>query len=403
MRGKHLIILVVVLVVVAALAYVVKEYGESAWSSTAAGDRIFPDFPPTAEVSSVVLKKGTQKATVKRQDGNWQVEQRYGYPAAPKQLQRFILDTEQLRVTQLREIAEEDYDRVQLSLEENAARSGLKVLFKNNEGKTLRSMVLGADVKKEARRGRSYAAGRFIRVPRSAGDLVAVVDKPFGSIKADPVKWLDDTFIEISKVQKAWLTVDGRKKWTLQRNDEGDLKLAGFSETDTKKLDKDSIRDVSNAFRYADFEDVADPDLPPGKTGLNKAKMFTAIGKDDIKYTVKIGKREKSGSGPYYVKVAAQYIGPDEPKTNKQEGGEKPSSTKKETQKQKQKIAERKSRAKRIHEDLNKWVYLLPADTVESVIKERSAFITVKKEDKEEKDKGAKPGPKTKAVPRITQ
>jgi len=83
MNRKQLGILIVLGAVIGALGLYVSRRNAASYQSSGeggAGKKLLPDFPIN-DVARIGIKQGTNELNLVRQDDNWTVRERYGYPA----------------------------------------------------------------------------------------------------------------------------------------------------------------------------------------------------------------------------------------------------------------------------------------------------------------------------------
>jgi len=417
MKPRQLLILLIIVLIVAAVGALVQLRQHSEWQSKRAGEKLCPQLDP-AKISTAVIDAGTDKIQLRKKGNTWRVTQRYGYPANLSKLKSIVFNLANEKILRNLEVNEANYGRLDLAPPEQS-NGGIKLSLKNEKGQLIEAVVFGKRHRKDSRDRSpspygSTGSARYLRV----GNTVAMVGNTYTELTTDPSEWLHEYFLNTKDLKMAKLTnSQGDVRWKLERSDvQGDWKLQGFNpdnenkqqqeedgegeegkdegdtedddEKEPKVLDKRVISQVNRAFRNAKFEDVADPELSPEDTGLNNPKTFTAIDKDDIKYLVRIGKEHKGDQ--YYIKVKASYVGPEEApedNTDQKTSENNGNNEKSEEPSFQEKLEKRKDKVNKINDRLSDWTYMA---SVDSVLKDRSEFITEKDQAKGGQGRGQK-------------
>lgn len=373
MNKQQLVRLVIVAVVVICIGIVlnwVRYRAEEAARGTLGAD-VFPDFPLN-DIHSIEMIGPDAAVTLATQDGIWQVRERYGYPADFEKLRELLISIKDLTVVQSVTAAPSQYGRLGLADLDDGESAGIRLAFRDGDGSDVGVLVLGNPYHRNDPQGMGWPIGRYIRVPRDTGDLVALVANPFRRVQVNPREWLDNSFIEVADVVAASLSDDDGVRWAIERDSvAADWRLKGFEPAPDQELKASTARSVADAFRYARFRDVADPRLSPAETGLDSPVVFTARTRDHVVYAIRIG--EKTEDNHYYIAVHAAFEPPaaadaadnhgnadteapaDEPPANRPQPG--------------------RAAAEEVNRKFGSWTYLVAAHTVDQVLREYDAFI----------------------------
>jgi len=387
MKTRQLLWLLGALVVFGIIGGVIQWKRVKAWQSGAGvGAKILPDLPLDKIAKVEIVSKDGQVVLYKKK-GRWRVAQRYDYPANFQTLSDFLRDLAESKAAQVIEVGPSQYARLHLlppdtKDDKQKDKTGVNVKFCDDKGKVLTTLRFGKEHQKPSDTGSSWPDGRYILLPNKQ---VVLVSKTFSAaIDTNPKNWLDKEFFKISDMKTARLMQDGKVLWELKREKKSDdMKLVGLKPGEEQNDSK--VRSISTAFSWASFDDVADPSLPPDKTGMDHPKVFVATDFDGFQYTLKIGK--KTEDDKYYMAVDVAYVGPRKRTPDKDE---KPEDAKKKDEEFKKKLDEKLKKAEEQHERFKNWVYIVSKYTVEDVLKERSDLIKKKEEKKQGKKESAR-------------
>ena len=383
MKTRQLLYLFIGVVVLVAAGIVLQRRGSRQWQSGGGPGRpkiLTEDDLAKVEKVTISDKDGT--VDIVRKDGTWRVAQRYDFPVNFGTLSEFLRDLVALKGAQEIEVGESQYGRLNLLAPDadKKDKTGTDVKLFDKSGQPVATVRLGKEHKKPAPQGGmggSWPDGRYILVPRTK--QVLLVGKTFSSVQTKPKSWLDKDFFKIPDMKTGKLVKDGKTVWEVQRAKKtDDMKLQGLKKDE--KQDDSKVRSISTAFSWASFDDVADPALPPAKTGMDKPRTFTATDFDGFEYIIKIGNKTKDDK--YYFAVDVAYKGP-----TARTPGEKESAKdkKKKDDEFKDKLKKNQKKAADLHKRLAGSVFIVSKYTVDSVLKERKDLLK-----KPEKKKAAK-------------
>jgi hypothetical protein len=255
------------------------------------------------------------------------------------------------------------------------------VEFKGQGDKTLRSLLLGKKHMRKSDRPSPFGSefggdqgfpdGRYVKVGES-GDVV-LISEALANIEPKPEQWLDKEFFKIEKIRSVAVAFPaGTNSWKLTRDTEaGEWKLADAKPGE--ELDAGKASGTMTPLSSPAFADVAV--AKPEELGLDKPTVVTVDTFEDFAYTLKVGAKTNDNF-PMAMTVAAQL--PKERTPGKDEKAEDKEKLDKEF-KEKQKRLEEKLATEKNYE---KWIYLVSNYSLEALLKDRSALLAEKKEEK---------------------
>jgi hypothetical protein len=314
-----------------------------------------------------------------RQNEQWTVQQRGGYPANFSEVSETLRKLWELKVVQPIRVGPSQLARLELTPSEGT-NSATLVVLKDKEDKPIRTVNLG---KKHMRQSSSpspfggddgWPDGRYVMLGDQA-ETVSLVSETFSNLEPKPEQWLNKDFFKVEKTKSIAVTYSvATNSWKLTRETEtGEWKLAEAQPEE--KLDSTKTSSFANALSWPSFNDVV-LDPKPDVTGLDKPTLATLETFDDFTYTVKVG--NKSGEDAYYMTVAVaaeipqQRVAPADEKAEDKEKLDK--EFKEKTDKLNDKLKQEKA--------LEKWTFLVSKWTFDSLLKERHALMAEKKDDK---------------------
>jgi hypothetical protein len=377
MNRRQFLYLVIALIVLggAGLALVWQDVADYRASGAKIGAKLLPDFR-IADVAEVRLQDAKHQATLARKEKAWVVQERNGYPASFQEISDLMIKLAELRVTQAEQVGAALWPRVELADPGKEPGSGTRVEFKDGSGKVLASLVLGKKVLKKdplnplpaAKDG--VPAGRYVRVA-SAKDAVVVVSDPLGKAEADPGKWLNKDFFKADRVKTLAVGPEGAAPhWKITRAEEwGQWRFA----TGGGDLNPGAAVAAANKLGSLSFNDIA---VNAMADSSEKPVVVVAETFDNLVYTVKLARREKSGD--YLVRFT---VAGEPPKQRVPEKDEKAD----QKERREKEFAEGLKRLEaRIAAEsaLAQWTYVIARDEVEPLLRSRSDMVARKREDK---------------------
>src|SRR5205814_10142929 len=98
-----------------------------------AGKKLLPDLPIN-DVARIAIKQGTNELNLARQDDNWTVRERYGYPANFQEIGDLLRKMWDLKIVQTEQIGPSQLTRLELT-ESAGTNSGTLLEFKDKSDK----------------------------------------------------------------------------------------------------------------------------------------------------------------------------------------------------------------------------------------------------------------------------
>ena len=156
MNRKQFVILLVLVVVLGAAGLAIYQRNASSWRSAGQtlGQKLLGNLPTNwvNSVAAIVIKSGTNALTLHKKDNLWSVQERSDYPADFSVISGFLLKAVELKATQTEEVGPSQLGRYNLLPPGPGTNTGALVEFKDADGKTLGSLLIGKQhMRKSAR------------------------------------------------------------------------------------------------------------------------------------------------------------------------------------------------------------------------------------------------------------
>lgn len=376
MNRKQLLILLALAAVLGLAGLKLYRGDQSSWSGGGVGMGQKPLAGLAVnDIATVTITAGTNQLTLAKTDGLWRVQQRHGYPANFGDLSSLLIKLPDLKAVQVEEVGPSQLFRFGLLPPGPGSNTATLVEFKDATGKALSSLLLG---KSHLRKGggrpspmgdmddAGFPDGRYLQTP--GAKTVTLVAESFQNVDPAPERWLNKDFFKVEKPRSIAVTFpEATNSWKLTRDTEaGEWKLADAHPGE--QLDVSKVGGVSNPLGYPSFTDVLPADAQAG-TGLDHPTVLTIETFDGLTYTAKVGTKTNENL-PLALTLAANL--PKERTPGADEKPEDKARLNKEFADQQKPVQEKLAKEQLV----TKWIYLVPAYTVESVLKPRHELLT---------------------------
>jgi len=382
MNRKQLTLVLLAVIVLGGLGLWLRSRDKSSYktSQDQMGQRILGDLDLNAlnTVARVTIRHGTNELNLVRQNEQWTVQQRGGYPANFSEVSETLRKLWDLKVVQPVRIGPSQLARLELT-PSAGTNSATVVELKDKEDKTIRAVTLG---KKHMRQSSSpspfggdegWPDGRYVMLADKA-ETVSLVAETFSNLEPKAEQWLNKDFFKVEKTKSIAVTYPvATNSWKLTRETEtGEWRLVDAQPHE--KLDTSKTSSLANALSWPSFNDVViDPRAEV--TGLEQPTVAVLETFDNFTYTVKIG--NKSGEDAYYMAVT---VAADIPQQRQAPADEKAEDKEKLDQEFKEKTEKLNEKLKQ-EKALAPWTFLVSKWTFDSLLKERHTLMAEKKDE----------------------
>jgi hypothetical protein len=385
MNRKQLLLLLVALAFIGGACLFMLRRNAQTWSEPTgqAGQKLLQNFQVN-DVASIHIK-GETELTLGRKDGKWCVLDKGNYPANFAQIGELLLKIGDLKIIQSEPIGHPQLARMHLADPGHGAESAIVVDFKDAQGKTLQTLLLGkkhiqkSDRPMPARFGDDggYPDGRYVMLKTDPQELLTVSD-PLNNLDPKAGEWLDKDFFKVEKpASVSFVSTNSTNSWKVSRATESAPWILADIKTG-ENVDSNKLSSLASTLNYPSFVDVV-ADTAPDKTGMDKPLTVTIETFDHFTYTLDIGK--KTPENDYNLKLTVAADIPTERTPGKDE---KPDDKKKLDKEFQDKLNTTQDKLKR-EQALAPWTYLVNTWLIEPLIRDRAQLMV------EKKTEGAKP------------
>jgi len=389
MNRKQLILLLAALAIIGGAGLVLLQHNQKSWteSETQIGQKLLPKFQVN-DVAAIHIQ-GDSDLTLDRKDDGWHVQERNQYPANLSQIKELLIKVGDLKVVQSDPIGASQLARMHLAEPGKGADSAILLEFKDAQGKTLDSLLLGKKHTHQSDRpspmpygDEGFADGRYVML-KSAPETVLTISDALNTVDPKPADWLSKDFFKVEKPRAISLvSTNSTNSWKLSRETES----APWVLADMKPgevLDSNKVSSLASTLSYPSFVDVA-ADAAPDKTGLDNPLTVTIETFDHFTYNIKIGHKTPENDYDLTVTVAADV--PTARVPGKDEKPEEKTKLDKEFQEKAKTIQDRLNKEK----SLANSTYLVNSWLVDPLIRERGQLMVEKEKPAEKKENAGK-------------
>ena len=372
MKGKQLVTVLVVLILLGGIALFLHQRNERSWSQSATSAEGKVLSFPLNDVSHITIKGNSAELDLVKKGDAWRVAERFDYPADFDKVASFIRRLWELHPAQDVRVGKSQFARLQLTRPGNDPNSGTLVELKRDD-KPLAALLLGKKQLRDSEQsfGGGIPVGRYV-APQDGSNRVFVISEGLDEIQTKPEQWLSHDFIKVEKPKSIAIAgLSPGMNWKLVR--ENDSTPWKFSEPKRgEELDPAKATMLSGYFANPTFADILDPKTPPSESGLDKPSTVRFETFDNFVYDLRIGKL-MGNNYPVVVSVTAAL--PKERTPGKDEKPEDKPKFDQEFQATQKLLTDKLNKEKKTEN----WIYLVPKGTVEQIVKDRSALLAEKK------------------------
>ena len=376
MNRKQFIILLVLVLVLGGTAWLHYRKQTAGWNSQSPelGQKLLGDFQVN-DVAQIRIEQGTNELTLAKTNGLWCVEQRDNYPASFSQISQFLLKLRDLKIVQIEEVGPSQLPRLQLAASGQGTNAATLLAFYNADRKPIRTLWLGKAHTQQSSQpspdaaGAGWPDGRYV-LTAAHSSIVAVISDPLTEVSPAPDQWLDKTFFQIEKPRSISVTfAEATNSWQLLRSGETNHWELAEPKPD-EKLDETKASETTDSFSSPSFADVV-TGLTPQQTGLSEPTRVEIKTFDGFDYAVDVGHQTNDN---YYLTVHTSATLPGKPVPVKGETTEQQAASDKLFQTNRKTLEDKLAR----ESAFNKWVYSVPAWTVDPLLKTRGQLLVPK-------------------------
>jgi hypothetical protein len=303
MNRKQFILLLVVAALIVSAGLIMYHRNNGSWQSAedSIGRKLLPALAVN-DIAQINIQSGTNVLHLARTDHLWRVQERAGYPADFSQISALLLKIADLKIIQNEEIGPSQLGRLELLPPNSATGAGTLVEFKDQNGQSLGSLLLGKKHMKPAAPnagpnpmdgadGGSWPDGRYVMAGAGA-KTVAVISDPLNSAQPQPEQWLDKDFLSIDRPRTISAQfAEATNSWQLTRASEtNDWQLADAATNE--KLDSSKISSLTTPFSSVSFNDVAPLADHANSNSASDNPVLTIETFDGLTYVAKIGTKQ---------------------------------------------------------------------------------------------------------------
>jgi hypothetical protein len=373
MKARQLAIVLFALIVLGGIALVLRSRNATSWrEAVTVGEGKVLNFPLN-DASHLTIKSSADELNLVKKGEIWTVAERFDYPADFNQVADLARKLWELRPTQDVKVGPSQLGRVELVDPGSGPSSSNSMLIdvKGKDDKRLAALLLGKKQLRESDQSAvgMAAAGRYA-MPLDGANHVFLISETFDQVQTKPERWLDHDFIKVQDPKTIALT-GPNMNWKLVR----DTMSTAWKLAEAKpgeELDAAKAQALATLFANASFTDVLNPKALPADTGLDQPSTVRIETFDGFIYEFRVGK-VMGDNYPVLIGVTGQIAEQRVPEQN--EKPEDKTNLDKQFQDKRNQLMEKLSKEKKA----GNWAYLISKNTIDQLLKDRTALFVEKK------------------------
>lgn len=292
--SKNQMTFVAVALALAVFAAIALRQESATVTNQQAGARIFPGLMNKVnDVAQILVQKGEQSITIKRDNNQWQVTNKDGYPANITKVKQTILGIADFETVEAKTKKAENYKQLEVD------DSSSLVTLQDAQGQTLAALILG----KVIDNGFSAATKAKMYVRKNGDDQVWLVK---GELHADPVvtDWLAEDIMNIdpARIQQVSIQQADKKSYSIKKQKAEDKHFTLGEIPKGKQMKSESAADdiakALQSLRLSDVQKAGKVEFATDKTTHTEYQSF-----DGLIVTADIVSQDKDS----YVKFTARF------------------------------------------------------------------------------------------------
>ena len=372
MKARQLAIVLFALLVLGGIALVLRSRNATSWRETATVTKGKVLNFSLNDASHLAIKSGADELNLVKKGEIWTVAERFDYPADFTQVANLVRNLWELRPTQDVKVGPSQLGRLELVEPGKGSNSNSMLIdVKGKDDKRLAALLLGKKQPLESDQSTMgmAVAGRYAMALDGANH-VFLISESFDQVQSKPERWLNHDFINVQDPKM--ITTTGstpNMNWKLAR----DTTSTAWKLVDAKpgeELDTAKAQALATLFANASFEDVLNPKALPADTEKPSTVRIETF--DGFVYEFRVGKA-MGDNYPVLIGVTGQIAEQRVPEQN--EKPEDKANLDKQFQDKRNQLIEKLSKEKKTEN----WAYLISKNTIDQVLKDRTALFVEKK------------------------
>ena len=287
MTNKQLTTLCIVAVALLAITVALYNVKLSPTSRFVSGTTLIQGLDP-ASIHRILVKSGSDTATLVRQGEGFVVVEKDNYPASAKSINSLIFKCLDVRCQEETTKDPANHEKLGVGDESGVgdkSKDALSVAFLDAKGKTLIGLIRGERA--------GDLGGQYVR---RLGDNAVYRAERYFNIDSRPIDYINTSFVAVKSDDVSRVDVRaGQDVYSISRNDKDEITLENIPKG--KRAKATDYRDVFDALTNLDMTDVS----PAAKLKLNWDGSYTCRLKSGLSYTVHLAKKDDK----HYVRLSA--------------------------------------------------------------------------------------------------
>lgn len=283
MKIKTFIILIIIAVVLSAGGYLLTRLQTGRSSESMMGRSLFKGFP-AEKISTITIQGPKESVHLKKLEKRWVVQSRMNYPADFQKISDLVRKLNEAKIGRVFESNPGSLQRLALidpaKETDSSQESGLRVVFKDEKGEEIKSLLLGKP--RDTGDPRGPVVGQYLML--QGDSKIYLVDSAFPALEPVSLEWLETELTDVPASDIKGIVCEGPDKkkirYHFERSAQGkDFEAIQFPTG--KKVKKSALNQLAAALASFNMENIADgsalQESPVKMSNLIEYRLFNGL------------------------------------------------------------------------------------------------------------------------------
>ena len=380
MRGKSLIILAIVAVVLIAAALWSREKPQTATSEE---ELLLPDLMANINaVKTINFKSAGNTFSVQKSEDGWELDQKDGYAADTEKVRAMLLGMARTKRLEAKTKNPDLYGKLQLEDVDNEGAQSVLISLVDDKNKLLADVVFG---KSQSAKAGPAQREYYVRVGDDPQSWL--VQSDFELVK-DASQWLLQEVLAIdeSRIRSAEVNHEDGTTIEVQRDSSGETNFTLVDIPEGRKVKYEfSVNDVANSFANLKLQDVSKVD----EIDFSDAKRAVVQSFDGLMVTLETAQKDDVT----YARLNAEFSSESVEKNDSAENAKAETESADQSTNTINTIDEVKQEVERLNARWSGWAYQLPDFELNNIFKPMDELLEEIESSEDEEEQASENNP----------